>query len=203
MSVIVETNTLNLMGNLLKRQELMELIKEKGLILPDHPITLTSGEKSNYYYDLKMVMADSTGASLIGELLYDIIEREFAAKSVGGLEMGAIPISTAVIVKSFERRKYLGMRQFIVRKKAKMHGSEKKVEGYLIDPVVIVDDVMTKGNSVVQAIDAVRNAGYNVAGVVLVIDREDPMNLIKDKIKYFSLFNHSDFKEFIEIHSNK
>jgi orotate phosphoribosyltransferase len=181
----------------------MELIKDKGIVLPDHPITLSSGEKSNYYYDLKMVVADSKGASLIGELLYDIIEREFLAKSVGGLEMGSIPISTAIIVKSFERSKHERIRQFIVRKKAKMHGSEKKLEGYLIDPVVVVDDVMTKGNSVVQAIDAVRNEGYNVAGVVLVIDREDPYNLIKDKIKYFSLFKHSDFKQFIEIRSNK
>jgi orotate phosphoribosyltransferase len=202
MSVIVQTDILNLMGKLLKRQELMELIKEKGIILPHHPITLSSGEKSYYYYDLKMVVGDSKGASLIGELLSDIIEREFAANSVGGLEMGSISISTAVIVKSFEREKHQGIRQFIVRKKAKMHGSEKKVEGYLVDPVVIVDDVMTKGNSVVQAIDAVRNEGYNVAGVVLVIDREDPYNLIKDRIKYFSLFKHSDFKQYIELNSN-
>jgi orotate phosphoribosyltransferase len=80
---------LNLIDNQLKRKELMEIIKRNGIIVSSQPIVLSSGEKSNYYYDLKMVLADPVGATLIGELLYDIIAREFSAKSVGGLEMGA------------------------------------------------------------------------------------------------------------------
>ncbi len=122
----------------------MEIIKRNGIIVSSQPIVLSSGEKSNYYYDLKMVLADPVGATLIGELLYDIIAREFSAKSVGGLEMGAIPVSTAIIISSVSRSSSEGIRQFIVRREAKTHGSGKKVEGYLIDPVVIVDDVMTR-----------------------------------------------------------
>jgi orotate phosphoribosyltransferase len=186
------------MENQLKRKELMEIIKGNGIVVSSQPIVLSSGEKSNYYYDLKMVLADPVGATLIGELLYDIIAREFSAKSVGGLEMGAIPISTAIIIRSISRSSSEGIRQFIVRRNAKTHGSGKKVEGYLINPVVIVDDVMTKGNSVIHAIEAVRSEGYSTAGVVLVIDREVPYNSVKNKVKCFSIFNHSDFKGYID-----
>lgn len=189
---------MNLMENQLKRKELMEIIKGNGIVVSSQPIVLSSGEKSNYYYDLKMVLADPVGATLIGELLYDIIAREFSAKSVGGLEMGAIPISTAIIIRSISRSSSEGIRQFIVRRNAKTHGSGKKVEGYLINPVVIVDDVMTKGNSVIHAIEAVRSEGYSTAGVVLVIDREVPYNSVKNKVKCFSIFNHSDFKGYID-----
>jgi orotate phosphoribosyltransferase len=63
---------------------------------------------------------------------------------------------------------------------------------------VIVEDVMTTGNSIKQAMDAVMERGVSVNSVVCVIDREDPRNVLKDNIKYSSLFTHSDFKEFIE-----
>lgn len=176
----------------------MEIIKRNGIIVSDQPIVLSSGEKSNYYYDLKMVLADPVGATLIGELLYDIVAREFGGKSVGGLEMGAVPISTAVIIESIKRRSSQGTKQFIVRGNVKTHGSGKKVEGYLIDPIIVVDDVMTKGSSVAHAIKAVRNEGYDTAGVVLVIDREVPNNSIRSRVKTFSLFKHSDFSGFID-----
>lgn len=189
---------MNLIENQLKRQELMEIIKRNGIIVSDQPIVLSSGEKSNYYYDLKMVLADPVGATLIGELLYDIVAREFGGKSVGGLEMGAVPISTAVIIDSIKRRSSQGTKQFIVRGNVKTHGSGKKVEGYLIDPIIVVDDVMTKGSSVAHAIEAVRNEGYDTAGVVLVIDREVSNNSIRSRVKTFSLFKHSDFSGFID-----
>jgi orotate phosphoribosyltransferase len=177
----------------------MEIIKRNGIIVSAEQIILSSGEKSNYYYDLKMVMADPVGATLIGELLYEIIAREFNAKSVGGLEMGAIPISTAIImISNLRRSSSEGIRQFIVRRNVKNHGSGKKVEGYLADPVVVVDDVMTKGNSVVQAIEAVKSEGYSTAGVVLVIDREVQHNSVKDGVKCFSIFTQSDFKGYID-----
>lgn len=189
---------MNLIENQLKRQELMEIIKRNGIIVSGQPIILSSGERSNYYYDLKMVLTDPVGATLIGELLYDIIAREFRAKSVGGLEMGAIPISTAIIISSIRRSSSAGISQFIVRRNIKTHGSGKKVEGHLIEPVVVVDDVMTKGNSVIHAIEAVRSEGYSTAGVVLVIDREVTHNTLKDRVKCLSIFTHSDFKGFID-----
>jgi orotate phosphoribosyltransferase len=190
---------LNLIETQLKRKELMEIIKRNGIIVSAEPIILSSGEKSSYYYDLKMVLADPVGATLVGELLYEMIAREFSAKSVGGLEMGAIPISTAIImISNLRRSSSEGIRQFIVRRNVKTHGSGKKVEGYLADPIVVVDDVMTKGNSVVQAIEAVKSEGYSTAGVVLVIDREVQYNSVKDEVKCFSIFTHSDFKGYID-----
>jgi orotate phosphoribosyltransferase len=176
----------------------MEIIKRNGIVVSSQPLTLSSGEKSCYYYDLKMVLADPVGATLVGKLLYDIIVREFGAKSVGGLEMGAIPISTAIIIGSIRRSSSEGVKQFIVRRNVKSHGSGKRVEGYLVNPVVVVDDVMTKGNSVLLAIEAIRNEGYSTAGVVLVIDREVPHNSVKEEVKCVSIFNHSDFKEYID-----
>ena len=189
---------MNSKENQLKRKELMEIIKRNGIIVSSEPIVLSSGERSNYYYDLKMVLADPVGATLIGELLYDIVVREFKARSVGGLEMGAVPISTAIILSSICKGSFDGIRQFIVRRNVKTHGSGKKVEGYLIEPIVVVDDVMTLGNSALHAIEAVKSEGYTTAGVVLVIDREVPQNILKNRIKYFSIFNHSDFNRFIE-----
>jgi len=112
--------------------------------------------------------------------------------------MGAIPISTAIIISSIRRSSSEGIKQFIVRRNVKTHGSGKKVEGYLADPVVIVDDVMTKGNSVIHAIEAVKGEGYSTAGVALAIGRDFPHNSIKKRVKCFSIFNHSGFKGYID-----
>lgn len=181
------THRLNLIERELKRKELMEIIKRNGIIVSSQSIFLSSGEKSSYYYDLKMVVADPLGATLIGQLLYEIVAREFSAKSVGGLEMGTIPISTAIIIESIRRSRSQGIRQFIVRRSTKTHGSGKKVEGYLLDPVVVVGDVMTKGNSVIRAVEAVRGEGYSTAGVVLVIDRV-PKQYYKGQSEIFLYF---------------
>lgn len=124
----------------------MEIIKRNGIIVSSQPIVLSSGEKSHYYYDLKMVLADPVGATLVGELLYDIIAREFSARSVGGLEMGAIPISTAIIIGSIRRSSSDWIKQFIVRRNVKNHGSGKKVEGYLVEPVVGVDVIVVRAD---------------------------------------------------------
>ena len=98
----------------------------------------------------------------------------------------------------------VGLNGFFIRKEPKQYGLEKKIEGNMIPPVVLIDDVLTSGNSIMGAIEAVRSEGLNVKGVVLVIDREerareDKPNLLKqNNIKYSSLFKHSDFKSFIE-----
>ena len=94
-----------------------------------------------------------------------------------------------------------GLNGFFIRKNPKKHGLENKIEGILEPPIVIVDDVVTSGQSVKDAIDAVNAAGYSVKGVVCVIDREEEgtVNVLKqNNISYSSLFKHSDFKSFIE-----
>lgn len=81
---------------------------------------------------------------------------------------------------------------FIVRKNPKKHGLEKKIEGKLQEPILIVDDVITSGRSIQSAIDAIRKENFNVEGVIWVLDREE----IWGK-KIFSLFRHSEFKDYI------
>ncbi len=180
-----------------KRLRLKTLIEERCIKFG--PYTLSSGEKSTYYYDLKSILLDGKALILLGDLLLEELSKfSPSPKSVGGLEAGAISIVSAVTIRSYN--KYTGgVKGFFVRKEPKTHGSQKKIEGNLETPVVILDDVMTKGGSIKQAIDAVNVEGFNVAGVVCVIDREDPANLLKqNNIKYSALFTHSDFKEFIK-----
>jgi orotate phosphoribosyltransferase len=198
--LIEKENTLN--HNDVKKHELRQLIKRKGIVILESEITLSSGEKTNYYYDIKKVSADPKGANLLGDLLVKEVEK-YRAKSVGGLESGAIQISSSVVYKS-SGNKRKGIYGFFVRKQAKTHGLQKRIEGYLIKPVVVVEDVITKGKSVMQAIEAIREERVNIAGVVCVVDREDTENLLKENnIKYSSLFKHSDFMSFIETEIKK
>src|SRR5918999_150271 len=101
----------------------MELIKQKGIVIED--VTLSSGEKSEYYYDLKKVVGDPKGINLLTDLLLEeiIIPKFGDARSIGGLEAGAIAIAAAVILKHPSRYKN-GMRMFYVRKNLKPHGLE-------------------------------------------------------------------------------
>lgn len=179
-----------------RKQELKALIEQKCIEFGD--FTLSSGAPSNYYYDLKNILLDGSVMSLLGDLLLDDLSKfDPTPKSVGGLETSAISIASAVSIRSYN--KYTsGIQGFFVRKHPKTHGSQKKIEGNLKPPIVILDDVLTKGSSIKQAIDAVTNEGFNVAGVICVIDREDSENLLKkNNILYSALFTHSEFEEYI------
>ncbi|MFZ0514273.1 MAG: phosphoribosyltransferase family protein [Candidatus Nitrosopolaris sp.] len=151
-------------------------------------ITLSSGKSSVFYYDLRKVSFDPIGANLIADLLFEKIHK---AKSVGGLEIGAIPITMAILMKC-------GLSGFVVRKHVKDHGLKYMVEGNLDSPVVIVDDVLTTGASLIKAIQAVKDEGVNVNGVFCILDREENNELKNNNIKYTSLFKHSDFEPFID-----
>jgi hypothetical protein len=99
----LRTHRLNLIERELKRKELMEIIKGNGIIVSSQPIVLSSGEKSSYYYDLKMVVADPLGATLIGQSLYEIVAREFSAKSVGGSRNSEFPVTVILVDPSTKR----------------------------------------------------------------------------------------------------
>jgi orotate phosphoribosyltransferase len=177
-----------------KLEALKDLIKEKGIVVNINGITLSSGKSSIYYYDLKKIALDPKGANLIADLLFEEISI-LNAKSVGGLEIGAIPITTAILMKSADEHKLSG---FVVRKHAKEHGLKYTVEGNLDPPVVIVDDVLTTGASLMKAIEAVNDKGHNVKDIFCVLEREENNELKKSHTKYTPLFRHSDFKPFID-----
>jgi orotate phosphoribosyltransferase len=149
------------------KNELRQILKEKAVVRGE--VILSSGEKSNYYIDCRRVTLDAKGAFLIGEVLSGMLDN---VDAVGGLTLGADPIATAVALKSYEKGKPVAA--FLVRKGQKAHGMMKRVEGP-IQPgsnVVIVDDVITKGGSVLDAIEAVESEGHKVVKVICLVDRQ-------------------------------
>jgi orotate phosphoribosyltransferase len=150
------------------RQELLEMLAHKSFRLGE--FQLSSGSTSDYYIDCRVTTLDARGAQLVGEVfLAEIREQGWAADAIGGLTMGADPIVVAVAVTSGT------IHGFLVRKAEKQHGTGQRVEGFREKgaQVVIVDDVCTTGSSTVQAIEAAREYGFEVVGVMCLVERQD------------------------------
>ena len=136
--------------------------------------TLASGRQSDLYIDCRLTTMHPEGLSLIGPAgLHALGERGWHPDSVGGLTLGADPVSYAIAYES--QLAGLPTRAFTVRKEAKTHGTGKLIEGaYLAgDRVVVIEDVITTGGSALRAVEAVRAAGGQVIGVLSVVDREE------------------------------
>lgn len=151
---------------------LKQILAERSVKHGD--FVLASGKRSSVYVDARLTTMSPDGMVLIGVLGLDEIEsRGWRADSIGGLTLGADPVAYAISHTSASRGRPL--RAFTVRKEAKPHGTGKLIEGPFRqhDRVVVVEDVITTGNSAIQAIDAVTSAGGVVVGVLAVVDRED------------------------------
>ncbi len=177
-------------------EQLVEIIKNNGIVF--QRITLTSNIQSDFYYDLKKILHDQESLHLIaGSLLEQAIK--YSVKSIGGLELGSIPLTTAVLMLAWD--KGVNLTGFTVRKNVKKHGLQKKIEGIVREPIMILEDVITSGKSVANAVDALLQEGYRVNSVVCVLDRQEESitNILKQRdISYISLFEHSEFKPYIE-----
>jgi len=149
-------------------RRLLELFNQHAVFRGD--FTLSSGLKSSYYFDGRMLTLWPEGAYLIGRKVLHILD-EIGAEAVGGMSMGADPIAASVAVVSHLEGRPIPA--FIVRGDVKGHGTQKKVEGPLKKgaKVAIVDDVLTTGGSVLRAIEAVEAEGCRVVKVVVVLDR--------------------------------
>ena len=150
------------------RQELLRVLAEKSFRLGS--FKLSSGGTSDYYIDCRTTTLDAKGSRLTGEVfLEEIRARGWKAQAIGGLTMGADPIVVAVSVVSGE------MHGFLVRKAEKQHGTGQRIEGFRRKgvSVVIVDDVCTTGSSTIQAIGAAREFGFEVIGVMCLVEREE------------------------------
>ncbi len=150
------------------KESLIELIRQQGLEFGD--FTLASGKKASYYLDCRKVTLDSRGARLIAEGILELLG-EAMPNAVGGMAIGADPITAAVITLAGLRE--IDLKGFIVRKEAKQHGKGRSVEGPVTpgDRVVIVEDVVTTGGSSLRAIDQVEQFGLQVERVIAIIDR--------------------------------
>jgi len=150
------------------RQNLLRMLAHKSFRLGE--FQLSSGGTSDYYVDCRTTTLDAQGSRLTGEVfLEEIRRRGWKAEALGGLTMGADPIVVAVAVVSGE------LNGFLVRKAEKQHGTGQRIEGFREKgaKVVIVDDVCTTGASTVQAIEAAREFGFEVVGVVCLVEREE------------------------------
>ncbi|HVO81988.1 MAG TPA: orotate phosphoribosyltransferase [Terriglobales bacterium] len=149
------------------RQELLRLLAAKSFRLGE--FKLSSGAMSDYYVDCRTTTLDAKGARLTGQVFLDEIrERGWQPQAIGGLTLGADPIVVAVAVVG-------QMDGFLVRKAEKQHGTGQRIEGFRKPGarVVIVDDVCTTGASTIQAIEAAREFGFNVVGVMCLVERQE------------------------------
>ena len=150
------------------RDELLHLLANKSFRLGE--FKLSSGTTSDYYIDCRTTTLDAKGSRLTGQVFLDEIrKRGWKAQAIGGLTLGADPIVTAIAVVSAD------LHGFLVRKAEKQHGTGQRIEGFRQKGarVVIVDDVCTTGASTVQAIEAAREFGFEISGVICLVEREE------------------------------
>lgn len=171
---------------------LREIIEEKSLIT-GQTFTLASGRTSSFFVNLKQTMLDPEGANLLADLVLDVMEAQ-GIRNIGGLEMGAVPLVSAVCTRSFGR---FPVNAFFVRKAVKDHGTAKLIDGHLDEDseVLIIDDVVTTGGSAVKAAEAVRARGCPVSKILAIVDRQEggAENLTAQGFELISLLRRSDF----------
>ena len=175
-----------------RRTRLRNIIEEKSLVT-GRTFTLASGRTSSFFVNLKQTMLDPEGANLLADLILDVMEEQ-GIHNIGGLEMGAVPLVSAVCTKSFER---FPVNAFYVRKSVKDHGAEKLIDGHLDEgsEVLIIDDVVTTGGSAVRAAEVVRARGCHVSKILAIVDRQEGgrENLAAQGFELIALLKRSDF----------
>ncbi|HPP30309.1 MAG TPA: orotate phosphoribosyltransferase [bacterium] len=173
------------------KDRLLVLIKERALFLG--PRKLASGKMSNCYIDGKLITCDPEGLYLVSKIIFSMIADE-KIDAIGGMTMGADPIAAGVSVLSYLERQPINA--FIVRPVQKDHGMGKLIEGHIKKgwSVVIVDDVVTTGGSVLKAIKAVEEAGAVVKKVIAIVDRLEGAreSLAEKNIPLQSIFTKDD-----------
>ncbi len=147
------------------RGELLDLIREVAIVRGR--VTLSSGQEADYYIDLRRVGLSGRGAPLVGQVMRDLTA-DWSYDAVGGLTLGADPVAGAIMHASDG-----AVDAFVVRKTEKQHGLQRRIEGPEIAgrSVLIVEDTSTTGSSPLTAIAAAQDAGAQVVGAALIVDR--------------------------------
>src|SRR5271168_4253729 len=196
------------------KEKLLALLAQHSFKLGD--FKLSSGASSDYYIDCRMTTLHAEGARLTGRVVLDVIRsHNWKPEAIGGMTMGADPIVTAVsvltaqeiLVRAPSRTKGkvdeadYHIHGFLVRKKEKEHGTGRRIEGFVKKhaKVVIVDDVCTTGASTIQAIEAAREAGMEVVGVICLVEREEAgghyaVEKAADPAQFISIFKASEVR---------
>jgi orotate phosphoribosyltransferase len=147
------------------RTELLPLITELAVV--HGPVTLSSGQRADYYIDLRRITLHRRAAPLVGAVLLELTA-DLNYDAVGGLTLGADPVATAMLHGSGG-----ALDAFVVRKTGKAHGMQQQIEGPSVTGrrVLVVEDVSTTGSSPLTAVEAVRAAGAEVVAVAVIVDR--------------------------------
>jgi len=155
------------------KERLIKLLLERSFRYTEEPtFKLASGKMSNYYIDCRKTTYSPEGQFLVGSIILEMIKDQ-KIDAIGGLTMGADPISCSVAFASNINKSNIGA--FAIRKERKEHGMQKQVEGDVKngDRVIIIDDVITTGGSTIIAIEAAKREGLEVAKVIVLVDREE------------------------------
>lgn len=150
------------------RAALLDLIRAEAVV--HGRVTLSSGREADYYLDCRRVTLSGEAAPLVGDVLLDLTA-DLSYDAVGGLTMGADPVAAAMLHAAARRGRRLDA--FVVRKEAKAHGLQRRIEGPDVAGrrVLVVEDTSTTGGSPLAAVAALREAGAEVVAVATIVDR--------------------------------
>lgn len=175
-----------------QQSRLIELIRQKALQFGE--FRLASGQTASFYLDCRKLTLDGEGANQVAHGILDLLTATGMPQAVGGMAIGADPITAAVVTIGWQRQ--MDLRGFMVRKEPKGHGLGKQVEGPVQpgDTAVIVEDVVTTGGSSLMAIDAARAAGLVIDRCITIIDRQQGAaeKFAAVGVKLYSLCTSSD-----------
>lgn len=173
------------------RERLLDAFKRRAFSFGK--FILASGKESSYYVNSKKAIFHSEVVALLAETLWDVT-RDLDVEAAGGLEVGAIPMAATLALEYHRHGRSL--EGFFVRKQAKAHGSQERIEGGFRPGmrVVVLDDVLTTGGSALQAADEIAKAGGLVQAVVCIVDRlEGAREAIEPKYRFLPIFTIRDF----------
>ena len=176
------------------RERLLELLRTRSFAR--RRVVLASGRESDFFIDCKQTVLTAEGHALCGEILFEAVKKH-APAAVAGVELGGCPLASAVALVSFQKGAPIDA--IYVRKDAKDHGSRRDIEGNTTLPegarVVLVEDVITTGGSTLKAVEKLRAANYEVAGVVALVDRLEggAENITAAKLPLEPIFTRLDF----------
>lgn len=168
------------------RDELLQLIKDIAVV--HGKVTLSSGREADYYIDLRRITLHRKAAPLVGRVLREVTA-DWAYDAAGGLTLGADPVGTAILHASGG-----AVDSFVVRKAEKKHGMQQRVEGPSVagKRVLVVEDVSTTGGSPLTAVEALREAGAEVVGVAVIVDRGARAAIEEAGLQYRSAYTLAD-----------
>jgi len=171
------------------RDDLLHQIKDKAVVMGK--VILSSGREADYYVDLRRVTLDAQAAPLVGQVMLDVTaDLEFDA--VGGLTLGADPVAGAMMMIAAAQGR--GLDAFVVRKEEKTHGLQRRIEGPDVAGrrVLAVEDTSTTGGSVLTAVAALREAGAEVVGVAVIVERGAAPAIEAAGLPYIAAFHLDD-----------